>query len=412
MREVRRAFTVLCVRIENGQLTKTKLSTRIKCESMNDMNMWMGERENSMKRTSILVILIVMIVSLLAACGGGNDGAGNTGDAARGAGANAGGAAGGSDAGGGGGDGEAKKRIALVLPEKIGVNAFFTQMVDGLNQAGEEFGVEVKTIESPDPAAFEQNLRAAVADGYDLIITSTFNAVDALTIVAAENPDRPFAIIDQAFDAPNVRAIEFREHEAAFLLGAAAGLVTKTNTVGAVVAMDIPLMSKYTSGFEQGLKHVNPDAQFLVSYVGSFTDPAKAKELALVQFGQGADFIAGMSAVSDNGIFEAAKEKGFLTSGQDVDRTVEDPEHIILSQLKETDTVVYETVKDFAQGNFTFGTVHYGLKENGVGLTFVTAESPSPLHEALGQEKIGQLKKIRDDIVSGAITVVNPLEQR
>jgi basic membrane protein A len=363
-----------------------------------------------MKRMSLLVLLAVLVVSLLAACGGGNKGtnqeAGNTGGSSQNAGSNA-----GTENAGGEAEGP-KKRIALVLPEKIGVNAFFTRMVDGLNQAAEDFGVEVKTIESTDPAAFEQNLRAAVADGYDLIITSSFTAVDALTKVAAENPDRPFAIIDQAFDAPNVRAIEFREHEAAFLLGAAAGLVTKTNTVGAVVAMDIPLMSKYTSGFEQGLKHVNPDANFLVSYVGSFTDPAKAKELALVQFEQGADFIAGMSAVSDNGIFEAAKEKGFLTSGQDVDRTVEDPEHIILSQLKETDTVVYETVKDFAQGNFTFGTVNYGLKENGVGLTFVTAESPSPLHEAIGQENVEKLKKIRDDIVSGAITVVNPLEQQ
>ncbi|OUM94389.1 MAG: BMP family ABC transporter substrate-binding protein [Thermobacillus sp. ZCTH02-B1] len=360
-----------------------------------------------MKRTSMLVLMAVLIVSLLAACGGGNNGKGGAAGTSGSEGTNA-----GADADAGGGAEGPKKRIALVLPEKIGVNAFFTQMVDGLNQAAEDFGVEVKTIESTDPAALEQNLRAAVADGYDLIITSSFTAVDALTKVAAENPDRPFAIIDQAFDAPNVRSIEFREHEAAFLLGAAAGLVTKTNTVGAVVAMDIPLLGKYTSGFEQGLRYTNPDANFLVSYVGSFTDPAKAKELALVQYEQGADFIAGMSAVSDNGIFEAAKEKGFLTSGQDVDRTVEDPEHIILSQLKETDTVVYETVKDFAQGRFTFGTVHYGLAENGVGLTFVTAESPSPVPGVLGQEKIEQLKKIRDDIVSGVITVVNPLEQQ
>jgi len=366
----------------------------------------------SMRKASLLVLLAVLVVSLLTACGGGNkgknadSGSGSSQNAGSGAGTNA-----GPDNAGGEAEGP-KKRIALVIPEKIGVNPFFTQMVDGLNQAGEEFGVEVKTIESTDPAAFEQNLRAAVADGYDLIITSSFTAVDALTKVAAENPDRPFAIIDTSFDAPNVRAIEFREHEASFLLGAAAGLITKTNTVGAIVAMDIPLMSKFTGGFEQGLKHANPNANFLVSYVGSFTDPAKAKELALVQFDQGADFIAGMSAVSDNGVFEAAKEKGFLTSGQDVDRTVEDPEHIILSQLKETDTVVYETVKDFAQGNFTFGTVNYGLKENAVGLTFVTAESPSPIHERLGQENIDKLRKIRDDIVSGAITVINPLEQQ
>lgn len=301
--------------------------------------------------------------------------------------------------------------VVLVTPEKIGVNQFFTQMVDGLEQAAEEFNLKTKVVESADPTQVEQNLRAVVAEGHDLIITAAFSAADALAKVAAENPDQAFAIIDEVVDAPNVRSIVFREYEASYLLGAAAGLATKTNVVGAVVAMDVPLMSKFTSGFEQGLKSVNGDAKFLVHYVGSFTDPAKAKELALLQHSQGADFIAGMSAVSDSGVFEAAKEKGFYTSGQDTDRTVEDPEHIVLSQLKETDTVTYETAKDFAQGNFTYGSINYGLKENGVGLTFVTAESESPLSPFIGEEIVDQLKKIRDDIVSGAITVTNPLEQ-
>lgn len=369
----------------------------------------MGET-HTMKRASLLVLLAVMLTALLAACGSGNNNGGNAGGNAANTGGNA--AQNEGDAGANaGGDTGAKKRVALVLPEKIGVNAFFTQMDDGLKKAGTEFGVETKTIESSDPAAFEQNLRAAVADNYDLIITSSFQAVDALTKVAAENPDKPFAIIDDVVDAPNVRSVAFREYEASYLLGAAAGLITKSNTVGAIVAMDNPLLKKYTSGFEQGLKSTNANAQFLINYVGGFADPAKAKELALVQQSKGADFIAGMSAVGDSGVFEAAKEKNFYTSGQDVDRTVEDPAHIILSQLKETDTVAYETVKDFVSGDFKYGSVSYGLKENGVGLTFVTAETTSALSDALGQANVDKLKQIRDDIVAGTVVVQNPLEQ-
>ncbi|WP_238392300.1 BMP family lipoprotein [Paenibacillus antri] len=346
-----------------------------------------------MKKWTILAVVSLLMTGLLAACGGGGDNAANEG------------ATGGEAASG------EKQRVVLVTPEKIGVNQFFTQMQEGLEKAGQEFNLETKVIESADPTQVEQNLRAAIAEDYDLIITAAFSAADALTKVAAENPDQAFAIIDVVVDAPNVRSIEFREHEAAYLMGAAAGLSTKTNTVGAVVAMDVPLLSKYTKGFEQGLKSVNPDAKFLVNYVGGFTDPAKAKELALLQQSQGADFVAGMAAVGDNGVFEAAKEKGFYTAGQDTDRTVEDPEHVVLSQLKETDTVAYETAKDFAEGNFTYGPVSYGLKENGVGLTFVTAESTSPLSDFIGQDNVDKLKKIRDDIVSGAIEVVNPLAQ-
>ncbi|WNQ11974.1 BMP family protein [Paenibacillus aurantius] len=340
-----------------------------------------------MKKWSLAALVLVMMVAVLAGCGAKKE----------------------EGTSGGGSSDNAKKRVVLVTPEKIGVNQFFTQMQEGLDKAAKEFNLQTKVIESADPTQVEQNLRAAVAEKYDLIITAAFSAADALTKVAAENPKQAFAIIDTVVDAPNVRSIEFREHEAAYLLGAAAGLSTKKNTVGAIVAMDAPLLKKYTSGFEQGLKSTNPNAKFLVNYVGGFTDPAKAKELALLQYSQGADFVAGMAAVGDSGVFQAAKEKNFYTAGQDTDRTGEDPEHIVLSQLKETDTVTYETAKDFAQGKFTYGSISYGLKENGVGVTFVTADSKSKLSPFIGQANVDKLKKIRDDIVSGAIKVKNPL---
>ncbi|MGN7469174.1 BMP family lipoprotein [Brevibacillus sp. SAFN-007a] len=298
-------------------------------------------------------------------------------------------------------EGAGKKRIALILPEKIGVNPFFQQMDEGAKKAGQEFGAEVKTIESTDHGAIEENLRVAVAENYDLIITSSFESEDALKKVAAENPDRNFAIIDTVVDLPNVRSVTFREQEAAYLMGAAAGLATKTNKVGMVVAMDIPLLKKWTGGFQEGLKATNPNAEFLVNYVGSFSDPAKAKELALLQASKGADFINGAAAVGDLGVFEAAKEKGFYTAGQDVDRTTIDPEHIVLSQLKGTDTAAYETVKSFVEGSFKPGVISYGLKEKGVGVTYVTHESQTPLNAFIGQEVVDKVKAISEEIVAG-----------
>ncbi|NMO95088.1 BMP family protein [Paenibacillus lemnae] len=345
-----------------------------------------------MKKTWSTLLTMVLVVGLLAGCG--DKPADDTNTA--------------SDNNNGSGE---KKRIALVLPEKIGVNPFFALMDEGLKKAGEEFDVEVKTIESTDPASIETNLRTAVAEKYDLIITSTFQMEDALKKIAPENEDVPFAIIDTVVEGPNIRSVVFREHEAAYLLGAAAGLATQTGKVGNVVADDIPIMHKYMTGFEEGAKSVRPDVEIFVNYVGSFTDPAKAKEFALLQHSKGADFVAGMSAVGDLGVFEAAKEKGFYASGQDTDNTGTDPEHIVLAQLKGTDAVVYETVKDFTEGNFTFDVKDYGLKEGGVGLTYVTHESETPLNDFIGQDVIDQLKGISEDIISGKIKVTNALEQ-
>ena len=341
-----------------------------------------------------LLAVVSTAAILLAACGGGNAPA--PADNAQ---------------GGAPQDTAAKKRIALVLPEKIGVNPFFQQMDEGAKKAAQEFGVELKTIESTDHSAIEENLRVAVAEQYDLVITSSFESEDALKKVAAENPDSKFAIIDTVIDLPNVRSVTFREQEAAYLLGAAAGLATKTNKVGMVAAMDIPMIKKWTVGFQEGLKSTNPNAEYQVNYVGSFSDPAKAKELALLQASKGADFIAGAAAVGDLGVFEAAKEKGFYTAGQDVDRTTIDPEHIVLSQLKGTDAAAYETVKAFAEGKFEPCVVSYGLKENGVGVTHITHESTTPLHAFVGQEIVDKVKAIKEDIVSGILQVPDPLKQ-
>lgn len=348
-----------------------------------------------MKKRLMFVITMVMVFALLAACSSGGSNSEQS-------------ASNGSSAEGTG----KKMKIALVLPEEIGVNQFFVQMDEGFQKAGKEFGVETKTIQSSDPTAFEQNMRATVAEDYDLIITATFQAEDVLKQVAEENPDKSFAIIDTSVDLPNVRSVGFREYEASYLLGAAAGLATKTNVVGMVAAQDVPLLKKYSEGFKEGLASVNRKAKFLIGYVGSFNDPAKAKELALVQYGQGADFVAGASATSDLGVFEAAKEKNLYTSGQDTDRTVEDPDHVVLSQLKGTDAVAYETVKDFVDGNFKFGSTAYGLKEKGVGLTFVTTDSTSKLSPFIGEDVITKVKKISDDIIAGKIVVKDPLAQK
>ncbi|MEK3731821.1 MULTISPECIES: BMP family protein [Paenibacillus] len=348
-----------------------------------------------MKKSWTTLLTLVLSITLLAGCGG-NGNANNDNNSA---------SEGGSESS------QDKKRIALIHPEKVGVNPFFALMDEGLKKAAGEFDIEVKSIESTDPASIEQNLRTAVAENYDLIITSTFQMEDALNKIAPENPNVSFAIIDTTVDLPNVRSVVFREHEAAYLLGAAAGLATQSNVVGNVVAADIPIMHKYMTGFEEGAKSVNPDVEILVNFVGGFDDPAKAKELAILQHSKGADFVAGMSAVGDLGVFEAAKENGFYTSGQDTDNTGIDPEHVVLAQLKGADAVVYETVKDFVEGNFTFDVRDYGLKESGVGLTYVTHESETPLNPFIGQEIVDQLKVISEEIVNGNIKVTNALEQ-
>ena len=77
-------------------------------------------------------------------------------------------------------------KIALVC-DKVGTQVFLLQMVDALNEAAEKYGFEATVAECADNAAFEENIRALVAEEYDLIIGGGCGGMQA-AITAAERP--------------------------------------------------------------------------------------------------------------------------------------------------------------------------------------------------------------------------------
>lgn len=291
----------------------------------------------------------------------------------------------------------------------IGVNPFLQLIADGLTKGGEEFGVKTRVVESADVSALEDNLRAEIDAGTDLIVTNSFDAVDAVTRLGKEYPDQKWAIVDASVaDNPNVRGILFKEHEGTFLLGAIFGRLTKTNVIGFVGAIDLPFIRRWYVGFEEGVKYVNPKATVLEGWGNSFNDPATSKELALAQYEQKADYIAAVAAAGNTGVFEAAKEKGFFTSGVDTDQRPLDPEHIIESMVKRTDVGVYDSVKALSEGTFSGGIAAYGLAEKGVGPAFLVLdklEVPSTLPQDIQDE----VKDLAAKIVSGEIKVTDYL---
>ena len=64
-----------------------------------------------------------------------------------------------------------------------------------------------------------------------LFSQSDLNYKKAVEEAAKQNPDAHFAIIDSVVEQPNVASINYKDQEAAFLAGVAAGLTTKTNKV-------------------------------------------------------------------------------------------------------------------------------------------------------------------------------------
>ena len=69
------------------------------------------------------------------------------------------------------------KKIALVT-NKVGTNAFLTQMIDGLKESAKKHGFEASNVECSDTSEFSENIRAYAEEGYDLIIGGGWESSD------------------------------------------------------------------------------------------------------------------------------------------------------------------------------------------------------------------------------------------
>ena len=155
----------------------------------------------------------------------------------------------------------------------------------------------------------------------------------------------------------------------------------------------------------EGAKSIKPDSKFVFNYTGSFNEPAKAKEFAIQQYEQGARFINAAAAGGDKGVFEAALEKGFYTSGQDIDLTNPDNKYIVSSQIKDSYATVQYLVKQFMEqgDNWKSDNEEWGLEEGTIGAVYVTHESKNPRSDRLTDEDIAKLKEAAEKIKSGEL---------
>ncbi|HOO63987.1 MAG TPA: BMP family ABC transporter substrate-binding protein, partial [Synergistaceae bacterium] len=61
-------------------------------------------------------------------------------------------------------------KVALVLAGFLGDKSFNDSAYEGLEQAMQDFGIEVKVMESKNPGDWESNVMAMAASGYDLVL--------------------------------------------------------------------------------------------------------------------------------------------------------------------------------------------------------------------------------------------------
>jgi len=284
-----------------------------------------------------------------------------------------------------------KLKVVLILNGTLGDKSFFDSAADGMALIKKELGdaVETKVIEMGyDQSKWEPTLLDVSEGDWNIVILGTWQMTEALQKVAKDHPTKNYIIFDTSVDyslgLSNVYSIEYSQNEASFLAGALGSMVTtsalplanKQKVIGFLGGMDIPVINDFLVGYIEGAKYVDPAVKVAISYIGSFDDSAKGKEMALAQHAQGADIGYNVAGQAGLGQLDAAKDAKRYAIGVDSDQAAifatSDPEKanlITTSVLKRIDNSLLRAIQMHVKGTAPYGKKEtLGFAENCVGL--------------------------------------------
>jgi basic membrane protein A len=293
---------------------------------------------------------------------------------------------------------------------------------EGVKRAEKELKICLYDVEPGNPTSIEPAMRAFAEKNFDLIIGIGFAQGPILERVAKDYPNIKFAIVDGVVldkdgnPLPNVASLVFREHEGSYLVGMIAAEKSKTGVLGFVGGMDIPLIHRFKTGYEEGAKSVNPNIKVYDNYVGvtdqAWNDPGKGQELALSQIEKGADVIFTAAGNSGLGAFDAVEKFGKNEKGEankfvigvDSNQNGQRPGYVLTSMVKRVDNAVYDVVVEVRSGKFEGGFHVFGLDKDGVA--YAMDENNKPL---IPEDVILKVEVAKKKIVSGEIKVTDAM---
>lgn len=282
--------------------------------------------------------------------------------------------------------------IAIISsPAGFDDNAFNDNALAGLNDAADEFGISVNTIEETQDAQY-QSVQADTAEaGFDLIVLVGDNHTGPLETNAAEYPDQNWMLINNVIeDADNVSGWIAMNNQMSFLAGVAAGTMTQqdfsegagstnpdNSVVGFVGGQEIPLIRAFEESYVQGAHWVSEDIEVLRGYAGTFSDTAPANNIAASQYDQGADIVWHAASAAGAGVFSAAQEAERYALGVDIDQSVGAPQYsnvILGSAVKALNSATYTVAESIVNDNFSEYVGRNTLSIDTGGVEFVIGQ--------------------------------------
>ena len=290
--------------------------------------------------------------------------------------------------------------VGVLLPGSRSDKGWMESGYDGLVAVQKRLGdkVKVQMIENISNADMEQAL-TTLAQKNKLVVGIGGQTQAALMKVAKRFPKTNFAVIGGNRDEslPNVSGYDVKQAQIAYVVGAAAAMMSKTGALSYVGGLEIPPIVNTGTEFTNGAKSINPNIKVFLNYTGDFDDVAKSKEATLAAIAQGADIHYNILNLGLRGMEQAAKDKGTHIVGSYTDRCGSDPLYVGYS-ITGVGYLTEYAIEQSVAGTWKAGYKPFGLamgpKASGIAICGATPAMKT------------KLEAIQKDILDGKIKVL------
>ena len=250
--------------------------------------------------------------------------------------------------------------IAFVIERGLlSDNSFYQSALNGAKRAEQDLLATVTIIEVSQTSEDEYvgELASIAEQNYDVIISIGPELLVGTLEASKVYSDIDFIGIDQnQFLAyKNFVGVNFKAEKAAFLAGALAAMISKSNTIGVVLGETsvASSASRYEVGFKAGAHAVDPGKEIIYAlYDGNeenaYNDPEWGSQTAKALMEDGADVIfaaGGETAVG--ALREVAESENAFCIGADLDQYIESVESrpcLVSSVVRDIETEVFKII--------------------------------------------------------------------
>lgn len=282
------------------------------------------------------------------------------------------------------------RRIALLAPNTRADHSFSQSMADAVDTLAAERGrIELALVENVGSGDALDALRRHADAGFDLVIAHSSAFEEAVSTVAAEYPEVTFAVGTVGYEPilPNVYTYGVAVEEGGAILGAAAARASDSGVVGIIGPAPVGTSKRYIDAFEEGAVAEVPSTTVLVTYIGSFNDPAGAADATRALMVSGADVLAGQGHFLGDAV-AAAEAGGALWIGNGVDQRELGPTAVLASQVYHWEVVLDLIVADVDAGVVDGRNLTADFGNGGLMIELNPEASTQPSVAALVEERL------------------------